>query len=77
VRRNADEFALQDPAMYLWYSKPPTISGEDLAEEGLTIIDQEHLRATLGASLVLMQSTGKRAPHDGPIPHLLNWLSKQ
>lgn len=77
VRRNADEFALQDPAMYLWYSKPPTISGEDLAEEGLIIIDQEHLRATLGASLVLMQSTGKRAPHDGPIPHLLNWLSKQ
>ncbi len=23
VRRNADEFALEDPAMYLWYSKPP------------------------------------------------------
>jgi hypothetical protein len=25
VRRNADEFALEDPAMYLWYSKPPIL----------------------------------------------------
>lgn len=77
VRRNAEEFALKDPAMFLWYSKPPTISDDELTQEGLTIIDQEHLRATLGASLVLMQSTGKRSPHDGPIPHLLNWLTKQ
>jgi len=77
VRRNADEFALEDPAMYLWYSKPPTISDDELTQEGLTIIDQEHLRATLGAPLVLMQSTGKRTSHDGPIPHLLNWLAKQ
>jgi hypothetical protein len=77
VRRNADEFALEDPAMYLWYSKPPTISDDELTQEGLTIIDQEHLRATLGESLLLMQSTGKRTAHDGPIPHLLNWLAKQ
>jgi hypothetical protein len=77
VRRNADEFALQDPAMYLWYSRPPAISDDELTQEGLTIIDQEHLRATLGMSLVLMQSTGKRVSHDGPVPHLLNWLSKQ
>jgi hypothetical protein len=77
VRRNAHEFALEDPAMYLWYSKPPTISDDELTQEGLTIIDQEHLRATLGAPLVLMQSTGKRTSHDGPIPHLLNWLAKQ
>jgi hypothetical protein len=77
VRRNADAFALEDPAMYLWYSKPPAISDEELTQEGLTIIDQEHLRATLGAHLVLMQSTGKRTSHDGPIPHLLNWLAKQ
>ena len=60
VRRNADEFALEDPAMYLWYSKPPTMSDDELTQEGLTIIDQEHLRATLGAPLLLMQSTGKR-----------------
>src|SRR3984893_6284775 len=77
VRRNADAFALEDPAMYLWYSKPPAISDDELTQEGLTIIDQEHLRATLGAPLVLMQSTGKRTSHDGPIPHLLNWLAKQ
>jgi hypothetical protein len=77
VRRNADELALEDPAMYLWYARPPTISDDELTQEGLTIIDQEHLRATLGAPLVLMQSTGKRVSHDGPIPHLLNWLSKQ
>jgi hypothetical protein len=77
MRRNADEFALEDPAMYLWYSKPPTISDDELTQEGLTIIDQEHLRATLGTPLVLMQSTGKRTSHDGPIPHLLNWLAKQ
>jgi hypothetical protein len=77
VRRNADAFALEDPAMYLWYSKAPAISDDELTQEGLTIIDQEHLRATLGASLVLMQSTGKRTSHDGPIPHLLNWLAKQ
>ncbi len=77
VRRNADEFALEEPAMYLWYSKPPTMSDDELTHEGLTIIDQEHLRATLGAPLLLMQSTGKRTPHDGPIPHLLNWLAKQ
>jgi len=77
VRRNADEFLLEDPAMYLWYSKLPIISDDELTQEGLTIIDQEHLRATLGAPLVLMQSTGKRTSHDGPIPHLLNWLAKQ
>ena len=77
VRRNAEAFALEDPAMYLWYSKPPAISDDELTQEGLTIIDQEHLRATLGAPLVLMQSTGKRTSHDGPIPHLLNWLAKQ
>ena len=77
VRRNADTFALEDPAMYLWYSKSPAISDDELTQEGLTIIDQEHLRATLGAPLVLMQSTGKRTSHDGPIPHLLNWLAKQ
>ena len=77
VRRNADAFALEDPAMYLWYSKPPAISDDELTQEGLTIIDQEHLRATLGAPLVLMQSTGKRTSHDGPIPHLLNWIAKQ
>jgi hypothetical protein len=77
VRRNADEFALVDPAMYLWYSKSPTISDEELTQEGLTIIDQEHLRASLGTPLVVMQSTGKRASHDGPIPHLLNWLARQ
>jgi hypothetical protein len=77
VRRNADEFALENPAMYLWYSKAPAISDEELTQEGLTIIDQEHLRATLGEPLLLMQSTGKRATHDGPIPHLLNWLAKQ
>ncbi len=77
VRRNADEFLLQDPAMYLWYSKAPTINDDELTQEGLTIIDQEHLRATLGAPLVLMQSSGKRISHDGPIPHLLNWLAKQ
>jgi hypothetical protein len=77
VRRNADAFALEDPAMYLWYSKPPAIGDDELTQEGLTIIDQEHLRATLGAPLVLMQSTGKRTSHDGPIPHLLNWLAKQ
>ena len=65
VRRNADEFALENPAMYLWYSKAPTISDEELTQEGLTIIDQEHLRATLGESLLLLQSTGKRASHDG------------
>ena len=47
VRRNADAFALEDPAMYLWYSKPPAISDDELTQEGLTIIDQEHLRATL------------------------------
>jgi hypothetical protein len=77
VRRNAEEFSLEDPAMYLWYSKPPTISDDELTEEGLTIIDQEHLRATLGAPLVLMESTGKKTSRDGPIPHLLNWLTKQ
>ena len=77
VRRNADAFALEDPAMYLWYSKSPAISDDELTQEGLTIIDQEHLRATLGAPLVVMQSTGKRTSHDGPIPHLLNWLAKQ
>ena len=77
VRRNAEAFALEDPAMYLWYSKPPAISDDELTQEGLTIIDQEHLRATLGAPLVLMQSTGKRTSHDGPIPHLLNWIAKQ
>jgi hypothetical protein len=77
VRRNADEFALENPAMYLWYSKAPAISDEELTQEGLTIIDQEHLRATLGEPLLLMQSTGKKATHDGPIPHLLNWLAKQ
>jgi hypothetical protein len=77
VRRNAEEFALENPAMYLWYSKAPAISDEELTQEGLTIIDQEHLRATLGAPLLLLQSTGKRASHDGPIPHLLNWLAKQ
>jgi hypothetical protein len=77
VRRNADEFALEEPAMYLWYSKPPAMSDDELTQEGLTIIDQEHLRATLGAPLLLMQSTGRRTPHDGPIPHLLNWLAKQ
>ncbi len=77
VRRNADEFALEDPAMYLWYSKPPAISDDELTQEGLIIIDQEHLRATLGEPLVLMQPTGKRTSHDGPIPHLLNWLAKQ
>jgi hypothetical protein len=77
VRRNADEFALENPAMYLWYSKAPAISDEELTQEGLTIIDQEHLRATLGEPLLLLQSTGKRASHDGPIPHLLNWLAKQ
>ena len=77
VRRNAEEFALENPAMYLWYSKSPAISDDELTQEGLTIIDQEHLRATLGAPLVLMQSTGKRTIHDGPIPHLLNWLAKQ
>lgn len=27
VRRNADEFALEDPAMYLWYSKPAIFIG--------------------------------------------------
>jgi hypothetical protein len=77
VKRNADEFALENPAMYLWYSKAPTISGEELTQEGLIIIDEEHLRATLGAPLVLMQSTGKRSCYDGPVPHLLNWLAKQ
>jgi hypothetical protein len=77
VRRNADEFALEDPAMYLWYSKPPAIGDDELIQEGLTIIDQEHLRATLGAPLVLMESTGKKTSRDGPIPHLLNWLTKQ
>jgi hypothetical protein len=77
VRRNAEEFDLEDPAMFLWYSEPPTISDDELTQGGLTIIDQEHLRATLGEPLVLMQSTGKRVSHDGPIPHLLNWLSKQ
>jgi hypothetical protein len=77
VRRNADEFALENPAMYLWYSKAPAISDEELTQEGLTIIDQEHLRATLGEPLLLTQSTGKQAAHDGPIPHLLNWLAKQ
>jgi hypothetical protein len=77
VRRNADEFALEEPAMFLWYSKAPTMSDDELTQEGLTIIDQEHLRATLGTPLLLMESTGKRTPHDGPIPHLLNWLAKQ
>ena len=28
VRRNADAFALEDPAMYLWYSKPALLRGE-------------------------------------------------
>ena len=77
VRRNADEFALIEPAMYLWYSKSPPMSDDELTREGLTIIDEEHLRATLGGPLLLMESTGKRTPHDGPIPHLLNWLAKQ
>jgi hypothetical protein len=77
VKRNADEFALEEPAMYLWYSKAPTMSDAELREEGLTIIDQAHLRATLGAPLLLMESTGKQTPHDRPIPHLLNWLAKQ
>jgi hypothetical protein len=77
VRRNADEFALDEPAMYLWRSKPPTMKDDEWTKEGLTIIDQEHLRATLGAPLLLMESTGRRTPHDGPIPHLLNWLAKQ
>ena len=53
VRRNADEFLLENPAMYLWYSRPPTISDDELTQEGLTIIDQEHLRATLGSPLFL------------------------
>jgi hypothetical protein len=77
VKRNAEEFALENPAMYLWYSKPPAIAGEELTQEGLIIIDEEHLRATLGTPLILLQSTGKRSCYDGPIPHLLNWLAKQ
>jgi hypothetical protein len=32
----------------LWYSKAPTISDEELTQEGLTIIDQEHLRIRRG-----------------------------
>jgi hypothetical protein len=77
VKRNADEFALEEPAMYLWYSKAPAMSDDKLREEGLTIIDQAHLKATLGAPLLLMESTGKQTAHDRPIPHLLNWLAKQ
>ena len=44
--------------MYLWYSKPPTISDDELTQEGLTIIDQEHLESDSG-----------RAPG----PNAINW----
>jgi hypothetical protein len=77
IRRNADEFALEDPGMYLWHPDPAQLNNDEFAREGLTIIDQEHLRAVLGAPLLLTDSSGKRKAHDGPIPHLLSWLAKQ
>jgi hypothetical protein len=77
VRRNIDEFGLEDPAMYLWHSKPKEFGDDDFGHDGLTIIDEEHLRAVLGASLLVTASTGKRTAYDRPVPHLLNWLAKQ
>jgi hypothetical protein len=77
IQRNLEEFGLEDPAVYLWYSKPGELGDDDVSYDGLTIIDQDHLRAVLGAPLLVMASTGKRIAHDRPVPHLLNWLAKQ
>jgi hypothetical protein len=77
IRQNADEFALEDPIMYLWHPDPSRLRDDELAHQELTIIDQEHLRAVLGAPLFLMESSGRRAAYDGPVPHLLCWLAKQ
>ncbi|MBV9392315.1 MAG: hypothetical protein JOY96_10525, partial [Verrucomicrobia bacterium] len=77
VRRNATEFALEAATTYLWYSKEPELSDDELTQEGLIIIDEEHLKAALGEPLILSQSTGQRTVHDGPIPHLLHWISQQ
>jgi hypothetical protein len=77
IRRNIDEFSLEDPAMYLWHSKPGEVGDDDFRHDGLTTIDEEHLRAVLGASLLVTASTGKRIAYDRPVPHLLNWLAKQ
>jgi hypothetical protein len=77
IRRNIDEFNLEDPAMYLWHQKPGELGDDDLSYDGLTTIDEEHLRAMLGASLLVTAPTGKRTAYDRPVPHLLNWLAKQ
>jgi hypothetical protein len=77
IRQNADEFALEDPGMYLWHPDPTRLGDEEIANEELTIIDQEHLRAVLGAPLLLMEPSGRRAIYDGPVPHLLCWFAKQ
>jgi hypothetical protein len=77
IRRNADEFGLEDPAMYLWHAKPAEVGDDDSSYDGLTTIDEDHLRAVLGGSLLVTASTGKRTAYDRPVPHLLNWLAKQ
>ena len=77
IRRNIDEFGLEDPAMYLWHSKLEESAEGDFNYDRLTIINEELLRAVLGAPLLVMTSTGRRTSYDRPIPHLLNWLARQ
>ncbi len=76
-RRNIDQFGLENPAVYLWHSNPGELGDDEFDRDGLSIIDAEHLRAALGAPMLITTSTGKRVAFDKPIPHLLNWLSTQ
>ena len=75
LEREVDGLGLESPVRYLW-ALNDTEERRSIPED-LVIIDEENIEDISGESLALREGHGKRAKHDRPLAHMLNWLVRQ